>query len=85
MITRETQAQVTESGGERPDQLLVISVSGSDQGVITETPKTKHQKKEGKGLEMTGNIVVKSNWGSRSCNGERWCDRAPIEKRQEMK
>ena len=82
MITRGTQAQVTESGGERPDQLLVISVSGSDQGVITETPKTKHQKKEGKGLEMTGNIVVKSNGEAVT---EKDGDRAPTEKRQEMK
>ena len=60
----------------------MISVSGSDQGVITETPKTKHQKKEGKGLEMTGNIVVKSNGEAVM---EKDGDRAPIEKRQEMK
>ena len=77
MITRGTQAQVTESGGGKPGQLLVISVSGSDQGVITETPKTKHQKKEGKGLEMTGNIVVKSNGEAVT---EKDGDRAPIEK-----
>ena len=68
--------------GKDPTQLLVISVSGSDQGVITETQKIKHQKKEGKGLEMTGNIVVKSNGEAVT---EKDGDRAPIEKRQEMK
>ena len=68
--------------GKDPTQLLVISVSGSDQGVITETPRTKHQKKEGKGLEMTRNIVVKSNGEAVT---EKDGDRAPIENRQEMK